>query len=171
MKNALIPYKKDLSVGNPARRPKMSIGIDSVGSSGSILSGLQNMQRQMRALSAAAGNNGQSVAQPHVYDSALSEEDKSVNTVSGAVPSVNGKESAANRVGAFEHALKEAFENVNNLQNNASNLQTRFDTGDRQVTLSDVMLATQKSSISFEAAVQIRNKLIEAYKTVSQMQI
>lgn len=150
----------------------MSIGIDSVGSSGSILAGLQNMQRQMRALSAAAGESAQAHSLPHVYDSALAQPDSSVKAPVDAVSSVNGnQESAANRVGAFEHALKEAFENVNNLQNNASNLQTRFDTGDRQVTLSDVMLATQKSSISFEAAVQIRNKLIEAYKTVSQMQI
>ena len=36
---------------------------------------------------------------------------------------------------------------------------------------SDVMLASQKSGISFEAAIQVRNKLVEAYKTVSQMQI
>ena len=74
-------------------------------------------------------------------------------------------------MGTFESLLKEAFETVNNLQNESSNLQTRFDSGDRSVTLSDVMLASQKSGISFEAAIQVRNKLVEAYKTVSQMQI
>jgi len=67
--------------------------------------------------------------------------------------------------------LHEAFENVNTLQNDAANKQTRFDLGDRKVTLSDVMLATQKASLSFDATVQIRNKMIEAYRTISQMQI
>ena len=67
--------------------------------------------------------------------------------------------------------LNQAFENVNFLQNDSTNKQTRFDLGDRSVTLSDVMLASQKSSISFEATIQIRNKMIEAYKTISQMQI
>ena len=81
------------------------------------------------------------------------------------------KSSAQDQVGTFESLLKEAFETVNNLQNESSNLQTRFDSGDRSVTLSDVMLASQKSGISFEAAIQVRNKLVEAYKTVSQMQI
>ena len=39
------------------------------------------------------------------------------------------------------------------------------------MTLSDVMLASQKASISFDATLQVRNKMIEAYKTISQMQI
>ena len=74
-------------------------------------------------------------------------------------------------IGAFANMLHEAFENVNTLQNDAANKQTRFDLGDRKVTLSDVMLATQKASLSFDATVQIRNKMIEAYRTISQMQI
>ncbi|WP_406022148.1 flagellar hook-basal body complex protein FliE, partial [Succinivibrio sp.] len=74
-------------------------------------------------------------------------------------------------VGAFANMLKDAFENVNLLQNDSSNKQTKFDLGDRSVTLSDVMLASQKASISFEATLQIRNKMLEAYKTVSQMQV
>ncbi len=144
----------------------MSIGISSAAPAGSILAGLQNMQRQMSALSAAAGRGPDPQADFHVYSSVLEQGGPEAVKEPG-----KAEETSATRVGAFENALRQAFENVNNLQNNASNLQTRFDTGDRQVTLSDVMLATQKSSISFEAAVQIRNKLIEAYKTVSQMQI
>ncbi|HAH70507.1 MAG TPA: flagellar hook-basal body complex protein FliE, partial [Succinivibrionaceae bacterium] len=81
------------------------------------------------------------------------------------------QETAQTKVGAFENLLKDAFEEVNSLQNEATNMQTRFDGGDRSLSLSDVMLASQKSSISFEATLQVRNKLIEAYKTVSQMQI
>lgn len=74
-------------------------------------------------------------------------------------------------IGAFADMLNRAFETVNELQNDSSNKQTRFDLGDRSVTLSDVMIASQKSSISFDATIQVRNKMIEAYKTISQMQI
>jgi flagellar hook-basal body complex protein FliE len=37
--------------------------------------------------------------------------------------------------------------------------------------LSQVMIAVQKSSLSFEAMVQVRNKLVEAYKDVMNMPI
>jgi flagellar hook-basal body complex protein FliE len=137
----------------------MSLSINTAVPSGSILMQLQNMQRQMNYLSEAsqgAQNRAQQAAAPEQTPLVL-EQDQA--------------HTSETKVGSFAAALKDAFETVNNLQNQANNLQTRFDTGDRQVSLSDVMLATQKSSISFEAAVQVRNKLIEAYKTVSQMQI
>ncbi|MEW8162842.1 MAG: flagellar hook-basal body complex protein FliE [Candidatus Thiodiazotropha endolucinida] len=37
--------------------------------------------------------------------------------------------------------------------------------------LAQVMIAAQKSSLSFEAMVQVRNKLVEAYKDVMNMPI
>ena len=74
-------------------------------------------------------------------------------------------------VGAFANMLNQAFETVNNLQNDSTNKQTRFDLGDRSMTLSDVMIASQKASISFDATIQVRNKMLEAYRTISQMQI
>jgi flagellar hook-basal body complex protein FliE len=37
--------------------------------------------------------------------------------------------------------------------------------------LAQVMIAAQKSSLSFEAMVQVRNKLVEAYKDVMNMAI
>ena len=65
------------------------------------------------------------------------------NPSAQAVQAEQAKE--PDNVGAFANMLNQAFE--------------------------DVMLASQKSSISFEATIQIRNKMIEAYKTISQMQI
>ena len=71
----------------------------------------------------------------------------------------------------FGQALKMALENVNSLQQDASSLRTRFDMGDRSINLSDVMIAGQKSSIAFEATVQVRNKVVEAYKTIMNMPV
>ena len=71
----------------------------------------------------------------------------------------------------FGQVLKSALENVNSLQADANALRTRFDMGDRSVNLSDVMIAGQKSSIAFEATVQVRNKVVEAYKTIMNMPV
>ncbi len=71
----------------------------------------------------------------------------------------------------FGQVLKSALENVNSLQADANALRTRFDMGDRSINLSDVMIAGQKSSIAFEATVQVRNKVVEAYKTIMNMPV
>ena len=61
--------------------------------------------------------------------------------------------------------------NVNTTMVDADNLRTRFDMGDDSVSLSDVMIASQKASMAFEATIQIRNKCVEAYKSIMQMQV
>ena len=139
----------------------MSMSINSLGANGSMLAQLQRMQQQMRTLTDVA--NGNHVNQAKVDNSPV------YNPSAQSVQAEQAKE--PDNVGAFANMLNQAFENVNFLQNDSTNKQTRFDLGDRSVTLSDVMLASQKSSISFEATIQIRNKMIEAYKTISQMQI
>jgi len=39
------------------------------------------------------------------------------------------------------------------------------------VELSEVMVAMQKASLSFEATTQVRNKLLSAYKEVMNMTV
>ncbi len=76
------------------------------------------------------------------------------------------------KVGAdFGNLLTKAINNVNALQHTSSDLQTRFDRGDNGVSLSDVMIARNKASVAFDATVQIRNKLVEAYKDLMNMPI
>ncbi len=71
----------------------------------------------------------------------------------------------------FGNLLKDAINNVNGLQSNANDLRTRFDLGDRSVGIGDVMIAAQKSSVAFDATVQVRNKLVEAYKEIMSMPV
>jgi flagellar hook-basal body complex protein FliE len=40
-----------------------------------------------------------------------------------------------------------------------------------RLDLSQVMIAGQKSSIAFEATVQVRNKMVDAYKTIMNMPV
>lgn len=75
-------------------------------------------------------------------------------------------------VGAdFGDLLNNAINNVNGLSKTSSNLQMRFDRGDENVSLSDVMIARNKSSVAFEATIQVRNKLVEAYKELMNMPV
>ncbi len=75
-------------------------------------------------------------------------------------------------VGAdFGNMLSDAINNVNGLQKTSSTLQTRFDQGDEGVSLSDVMIARNKASVAFEATIQVRNKLVEAYKELMNMPV
>ena len=69
----------------------------------------------------------------------------------------------------FSDLIKEALEKTNAIQNEASTLKTRFDSGDKSISLSDVMIASQKSSVVFSATLEARNKLVDAYKEIMSM--
>jgi flagellar hook-basal body complex protein FliE len=71
----------------------------------------------------------------------------------------------------FSEALKASLDQVNNSQTKAVELGKGFAMGDDSVNLSDVMVASQKASISFQATVQVRNKLVSAYHDIMNMQI
>ena len=72
---------------------------------------------------------------------------------------------------SFSHALKNSLEQVSNSQKNAEELGNRFAMGDDSVSLSDTMIAMQKSTIAFQATVQVRNKLVSAYHEIMNMQV
>lgn len=72
---------------------------------------------------------------------------------------------------SFSDALKAQLQNVSNTQVQADHLGERFAAGDDSVSLSDTMIAMQKASISFQATVQVRNKLVSAYHDIMNMQV
>jgi flagellar hook-basal body complex protein FliE len=71
----------------------------------------------------------------------------------------------------FGTLLSESINQVNETQQNAGALKQAFELGSEDVNLAEVMVAVQKSSLSFEAMVQVRNKLVDAYKEVMNMPI
>ncbi len=79
--------------------------------------------------------------------------------------------SGDNSVPDFQSMFKNAIDNVNEAQKTAGSLATRFEQGDPSVDLPEVMIALQKSSVSFQAMTQVRNKLLEAYKDVMNMPV
>ncbi len=70
----------------------------------------------------------------------------------------------------FAASLRSALGEVNAQIQQADKLQAQFSSGQSQVSLSDVMLATQKATLSFQAALQVRNKLVSAYQDIMNIQ-
>ncbi len=77
----------------------------------------------------------------------------------------------ATQAGGFQGALKASLDQVNGMQLDAQSLAQRFETGDASVSLSDAMIALQKSSIAFQQTVQVRNKLVQAYQDIMNMPV
>ena len=71
----------------------------------------------------------------------------------------------------FGDLLQQAVNNVNDLQSNAGQLKTAVEMGDRSVSLAEAMIASQKAGVAFEATVQVRNKLVDAYKQIMSMPV
>jgi flagellar hook-basal body complex protein FliE len=71
----------------------------------------------------------------------------------------------------FANVLKSSLDGVNQAQHQAEDLQKAFVLGDDKVSLSDTMIAMQKANISFQTAVQVRNKVVAAYNDIMNMQI
>ena len=71
---------------------------------------------------------------------------------------------------SFGDLMQQAIGQVNETQMQASSLTKAFELGEN-VDLSAVMIAVQKSRISFEALTQVRNKLLSAYQDVMNMSV
>jgi len=70
----------------------------------------------------------------------------------------------------FGAALKEAVADLEKVQGEADRAVTKFASGE-DVDLHTVMLSVQKAELSFRLMLEVRNKLIEAYREVMRMQV
>jgi flagellar hook-basal body complex protein FliE len=71
----------------------------------------------------------------------------------------------------FANVLKSSLDAVNRVQQESAKLSQDFSLGDPNTNLHDVMIAMQKSTITFQQAVQVRNRLVQAYHEIMNMQV
>jgi len=71
----------------------------------------------------------------------------------------------------FSSVLKTALDGVAQSQEKSEAMQKAFVLGDDRVSLSDTMIAMQKAGVNFQAAVQVRNKIVLAYNDIMNMQV
>lgn len=72
---------------------------------------------------------------------------------------------------SFNNFLQQALGNVNELTQTADGLKAKFEMGDPSVSLSDVMVASQKERLGSSAVMVVRNKLVQAYQEVMNMPV
>jgi flagellar hook-basal body complex protein FliE len=82
-----------------------------------------------------------------------------------------GETKSVNKAPEFSEMFSNAINSVNDTQKTAGALSKAYEQGDASVSLSQVMVASQKASVSFQALTQVRNKLVEAYQDVMNMPI
>lgn len=87
----------------------------------------------------------------------------------GAVVAPNAGEDAEQV--DFAALIKRSLDAVNASQESARTLAERFELGDPNVDLVRVMVEMQKARVSFEAVAQVRNKFVEAYREIMNMQV
>lgn len=70
--------------------------------------------------------------------------------------------------GGFVDTLNTALRQVSAVQERSGDLQVAYERG--QVTdIAQVMLARQEAGVAFEATLQVRNRLLEAYQDIMRM--
>jgi len=81
-------------------------------------------------------------------------------------------EPAATKVGqpTFFDSVQNALDGVNSAQQKSTAMTDAFDRGE-EVPLTEVVLSMQKSSLAFEATLQVRNKVMKAYEEIMNMPV
>jgi flagellar hook-basal body complex protein FliE len=95
----------------------------------------------------------------------------SIEGVKGIVSGASTRGPDTARAAEFLDVLKSALDQVNASQRASESLAQRFQLEDPTVSLEDVMIAMSKANIAFQAAVQVRNRLISAYHDIMNMQV
>lgn len=78
--------------------------------------------------------------------------------------------SSDDTVGSFYNILKSKLDDVNDTQVKANDSTTGLVNG-TETDVSKVMIDTEQAKMSLELAVQIRNKLVDAYQELNKMQL
>lgn len=71
----------------------------------------------------------------------------------------------------FAATMKAALDKISETQNTARTQAQDFEMGKPGIALNDVMVDMQKSSISMQMGIQVRNKLVAAYTDIMNMQV
>ena len=78
---------------------------------------------------------------------------------------------AATQPSDFANLMKNSVDHIASMQNQATALAEAYETGDKSVDLTKVMLEVQKASLAFKAMTEVRNKLVDAYTQVMNMSV
>jgi flagellar hook-basal body complex protein FliE len=90
----------------------------------------------------------------------------SVDSISRTIQTPGGR----NAPGEFRGLLEGAINSVEQQGNLAAQSVERFLSGDGE-ELHTAIMATQRADLAFELGLQVRNKVVQAYQQIMQMQM
>lgn len=100
------------------------------------------------------------------YNKVLTESNKlQERPVTKAIQNISGEGNLS-----FKNIISNEIEKLNNQQIKADQLTQGFISGQVE-DLHTVLIATEEARLSLELAVQVRNKCVEAYKEINNMQL
>ena len=71
----------------------------------------------------------------------------------------------------FGSALTSALKSVSDSQNEATPMQNDLQLDNPTVSLEQTMVSMQKAQIGFQAALSVRNRLVQSYTDIMNMQV
>jgi flagellar hook-basal body complex protein FliE len=89
-----------------------------------------------------------------------------VQAKTGAASATSGVEAPS-----FQTTFSQALKGISQSQNQATAMQREVQFDNPTVSLEDTMIAAQKAQLGFQSAVQFRNKLVQAYTDIMNMQV
>jgi len=87
------------------------------------------------------------------------------------MPVAGGAAGVQGAPGGFKAARASALNQVSQGQLEASRLQRQVTLGNPEVSLEETMVAMQKAQVGFQATLQVRNRLVQAYSEIMNMQV
>jgi flagellar hook-basal body complex protein FliE len=84
------------------------------------------------------------------------------------MPRVDGADAPG---GGFKAAMAQALQGVSQSQLTAQRLQRELTLDNPSVSVEETMLAMQKANIGFQATLQVRNRMLQAYSDIMNMQV
>lgn len=78
---------------------------------------------------------------------------------------------AVGQAGGFSGAFKTALQSVSAAQSRSADLQKQVQLENPDVGLEETMVAIQKAQIGFQAALHVRNRMVQAYTDIMNMQV
>jgi flagellar hook-basal body complex protein FliE len=82
-----------------------------------------------------------------------------------------GKSAAKADGPSFASAIDQALKTVSRSQMEATRMQRELQLDNPTVSLEETMVAMQKAQIGFQATLQVRNRLVQAYNDIMTMQV
>jgi flagellar hook-basal body complex protein FliE len=72
---------------------------------------------------------------------------------------------------SFGSALSDALKGVSDMQNDSTRMQNDLQLDNPTVSLEQTMVQMQKAQIGFQAAISVRNRLVQSYTDIMNMQV